>query len=278
MIIGLTGQAHSGKDTCADYLVENLLKTGISATKIGLADQLKTICQRLIKVFYGLEIPLDDFYDLQKKEKLHEDCPRFAHQTFKLRTILQMVGTEVFRDCFSEDIWCAFLWSHLPDSRVVIVNDFRQHNEISYFRQPRPFKVNCSIECLCQKLISLFYGLDLPISDFTDPRELEKLHPDYPQFADQVFQLSTILQWVKSNILRDLLSDTTSTHQIDPFYCIRVSRDQRIPLASTNSQHISETQVSQLSVDLEIINNGTLSELYDVLDSHVVSTIKKSLE
>jgi dephospho-CoA kinase len=138
IVIGITGLAHSGKDTSADYII-SALKDRYHVDKFGLADQLKVICQHLIKLFYNIEIPIGDFYDIQKKEQVREDLPKFTGQPFKIRTILQMVGTEIFRDLISEEVWCQYLKEHYiqqdRQDQVVVISDIRMLNEVQYFRQ-----------------------------------------------------------------------------------------------------------------------------------------------
>lgn len=135
IVIGITGLAHSGKDTSADYIISSL-RERYNVIKVGLADQLKIICQHLIKLFYNIEIPIEDFYDIHKKEQVREDLPKFAGQSFKIRTILQMVGTEIFRDLISEEVWCQYLKEHcLKHDQVVVISDIRMLNELQYFRQ-----------------------------------------------------------------------------------------------------------------------------------------------
>lgn len=135
IVIGLTGLAHSGKDTSADYLYAQLAPK-YHVVKVALADRLKIICQAMIRLFYGIEIPLAEFYDIDRKEAVRTDLPLFAGQPFKLRTMLQMIGTEIFRDLLSESIWCQYIKQHYLDDHpcgVLIISDIRMPNEIEYF-------------------------------------------------------------------------------------------------------------------------------------------------
>jgi hypothetical protein len=135
LVIGITGLAHSGKDTSADYLYSKL-RTECNVVKIALADQLKVICQSLIQMFYGQQIPLDEFYDMGKKEAIRDELPKFAGQPFKLRTILQMVGTEIFRDLISKSVWCNYIKEKYIDNNacdILIISDIRMPDEISFF-------------------------------------------------------------------------------------------------------------------------------------------------
>jgi hypothetical protein len=137
-IITFSGLAHSGKDTSADYLVEKFNQLGIKAIKIGLADRLKVISQKLIKLFYDIDIPIEEFYDMEKKELVREDLPDFEGKSFKLRTVLQKVGTEIFRDMLWSGIWCDYVaknLSKLDEYQVIIISDCRFPDELDYFKQ-----------------------------------------------------------------------------------------------------------------------------------------------
>jgi len=87
MIIGLGFQARSGKDTVADFLVENH-----SFTKIAFADALKEGAA----VIFGLDH--DQLYGDKKDvvDEFWEDTPR---------NILQKMGTECMRRGYRDDLW-----------------------------------------------------------------------------------------------------------------------------------------------------------------------------
>ena len=99
-VISFTGLAHSGKDTSSDYLVRKLSEKGYKVTKVGLADRLKHLCRKLIKMFYSIDISIEDFYDINKKEQIRPELPWFNNQPFTLRTVLQQIGSEIFRDTY----------------------------------------------------------------------------------------------------------------------------------------------------------------------------------
>ena len=119
--------------TSADFLVNHLQ----GAVKIALADRLKIICRQLIHLFYGIEIPLADFYDYDQKERIHPEYPLFGGQPFKIRTVLQLIGTEIFRNLFYQSIWCQWVKEHYLDQmthRYVIISDIRLPDEVQFFR------------------------------------------------------------------------------------------------------------------------------------------------
>lgn len=143
-VIGITGLAHSGKDTTADYMVNRLnslnrINIKHNVIKISLADQLKVICRKLIKMFYNCDVPMEDFYDMEKKEMIHTNIPPFNGQPFKIRTLLQQIGTDICRDMISTSIWCQYLYEqyimNASDNSVVVISDLRMPDEINYFKR-----------------------------------------------------------------------------------------------------------------------------------------------
>lgn len=135
IVIGITGKAHSGKDTSADYIVSLLNKYKV--IKVCLADQLKYICQKLVKCFYNIDMPIEDFYDFLKKEQEQPELPQFNGKPFKIRTILQTIGTDICRNMLFRSIWCDYIKEKYitPNSYdIIVVSDIRMLDEIKYFK------------------------------------------------------------------------------------------------------------------------------------------------
>lgn len=108
MIIGLTGQMQVGKDTVADYLVENY-----GFKKVGFAEKMyEAVC--------GLMGITED----EALRWKHEDKKvvvvdgQFPYTTVKQpitwRGFLQRFGTDMGRDVFGEDFWVDQLINRLP--------------------------------------------------------------------------------------------------------------------------------------------------------------------
>ena len=136
IVIGITGKAHSGKDTSADYIVSMLDKYGYKVIKVCLADQLKYICQKVVKYFYNIDLPIEDFYDYLKKEQEQPELPHFNGKPFKIRTLLQMIGTDICRNMLFRSIWCDYIKEKYitPNNYdIIVVSDIRMLNEIKYF-------------------------------------------------------------------------------------------------------------------------------------------------
>ena len=83
MLFGIMGQKGSGKDTCADFLIENH-----NYIKFSFADCLKRACKEIFLLsdeqLYGT---------IQQKET---PDPRWHHTT--PRKIMQYVGTDLLRN------------------------------------------------------------------------------------------------------------------------------------------------------------------------------------
>lgn len=154
-IIGIAGHKGAGKDTVASivsyyYTVDNPTYNNwligydnkIFLNTIHFADKLKSLCADLFN------IPVEYFYDRGHKDKLYYcfDNKTFINELdiklnryhifdtnenlakcieeykgkiiFKLRTILQYIGTEIFRNQVFKDIWVR----HTMDKAIDIAN------------------------------------------------------------------------------------------------------------------------------------------------------------
>jgi hypothetical protein len=111
MIIGISGQAGSGKDTAAQYLIDNH-----GFVRIGLADKIKRICKDVFDFSDGQlwgpsssrNTP-DDRYKRSECIECGGDPQKTRHCDgssvyLTPRYALQKLGTEWGRDCY-ENIW-----------------------------------------------------------------------------------------------------------------------------------------------------------------------------
>ena len=131
-IIGLIGFINSGKGTVATHLVEKY-----NFRQDSFAASLKDACS----VIFGWPRHLlegdtkesrewRDQVDLWWTEKLH--IPNFSP-----RLALQIVGTDVLRNHFNQDLWFLTLQNRIrnnPEQHVVI-SDVRFPNEIKFIRE-----------------------------------------------------------------------------------------------------------------------------------------------
>lgn len=116
IIIGFAGSKGSGKDTCADYLVEHF-----GFTKYAFAEPIKDICRTLF------DLSDDQLYgDLREVVDL-----RYNHTP---RQILQKMGTDFCRDMIDPEFWLKYFkrWANRPNIRQgkIVVSDVRFQNEL----------------------------------------------------------------------------------------------------------------------------------------------------
>ena len=121
MLIGVSGKAGSGKDTIGDYLVKEY-----AFKKIALADPIK----RLVKDVFAL----DDHavYDRVAREQSLQRWPKWS-----VRTLLQFIGTELFREKIDDSVWVKSLWYKIQDDKAnnYVCPDIRFPNELNYFME-----------------------------------------------------------------------------------------------------------------------------------------------
>ena len=131
IIIGLTGKKHSGKDTTADYLVNNY-----NFIKIAFADSLKMACREI----FGFNN--DQLFDENIKEQIDKD---WGHSP---REIFQKVGTELFRNTLPQlcvnihdDIWIRSVEKKIKNiinntndknNIKIVITDIRFPNELTF--------------------------------------------------------------------------------------------------------------------------------------------------
>jgi hypothetical protein len=116
IIIGITGRARAGKDTGADYLVNNY-----GFVKISFAAPIK----RALKAMTGID---DDFiYGDRKEEHLDVLCGNSP------RRLLQTLGTEWGRDVVGKDFWIKLAMAEakrqMAAGNNVVISDVRFNNE-----------------------------------------------------------------------------------------------------------------------------------------------------
>jgi hypothetical protein len=119
-IVGLSGWARSGKDTAADYLVDNY-----GYTKFSFASPMKEAMYRLdprITINELSNTSLRIGVDVYGWEGLKERSP-------DVRGLLQRFGTEVGREMFGQDFWVDYAMSQIPDGAKVVIADVRFPNE-----------------------------------------------------------------------------------------------------------------------------------------------------
>ncbi len=125
-IIGVTGRAHSGKDTVCRMAAELVLAEDLHPAIIACADPLKEMCARLYCTAFN--VPRSAFYGTfaEKARVLRTN----EHGEWSGRRLLQHVGTEGFRYTHNQ-VWSMYMIGrakNLFDERsadVVLVSDIR---------------------------------------------------------------------------------------------------------------------------------------------------------
>ena len=133
MIIGIVGFIGSGKDTVAQELVKR------GCTQDSLAAPLKDLCASVFgwprHLVEGDTIESRDFRetpDIYWSQRL--DVPNFTP-----RLALQLMGTEVMRNHFHQDIWLSSLEYRIrqksANTPCVVISDARFTNELDLIRK-----------------------------------------------------------------------------------------------------------------------------------------------
>jgi hypothetical protein len=108
-IVGITGMAGSGKDTLGDIL---------GGEHLSFAEPLKRVCS------YVFDIPYDELNTQEGKARVHENGFGFTN-----RRILQLVGTDAFRNLVDSEVWVAKFRREAEEFEYVVVTDLRFDNE-----------------------------------------------------------------------------------------------------------------------------------------------------
>jgi hypothetical protein len=130
-IIALTGKAGSGKDTAANYLIENY-----GYQKMSFAETLK---DAVAAVFGWPRDMLEGVTDESRRWREQKDewwsCRLGMY--ISPRKVLMTWGTELCRDAFHQDIWIASLERkllQLPADAKIVITDCRFDNEAKMIR------------------------------------------------------------------------------------------------------------------------------------------------
>jgi len=123
MIIGITGQKRSGKDTVTAMLTDSypLMKF----ERIALADAMKDFTQELLKM------PLEDLEYLKDNEDVSITRDSAA---VSMRHFLQTLGQGVKEITKDDLVWCKFLVSRLDPEVNYVISDIRFPFEATFFR------------------------------------------------------------------------------------------------------------------------------------------------
>ena len=134
VLLGLVGYAQSGKDTAAAHLVKEW-----DFARVAFADPLRAAIYELnpqVKVGWIRRRRVQDIVDElgweQAKTKYTE-----------IRRLLQVMGTDVGRMMFGENVWVDIADKNIRDNKLdnVVITDARFSNEIDYVKRNGGFTV-----------------------------------------------------------------------------------------------------------------------------------------
>ena len=132
MILSTSGLISSGKDTIADYLINNY-----GFQQFSFANSLKEVCCSI----FGWEPDMISGKTPEsrlEREKVDQWwATRLGIPEFSPRWALQHFGTDVCRKHFHDDIWIASLENKLmkTDASNIIITDARFPNELEMIQQ-----------------------------------------------------------------------------------------------------------------------------------------------
>ena len=115
-IIGIGGNARSGKDTLANNLVSILAELDIKAEKVSFANALR----QSVDDFLLRELGISAFTEDKKEKDI-------------IRPFLVFWGTDIMRGR-DEDVWVKKLQSSLKEDQVNIISDLRFTNELDWIQ------------------------------------------------------------------------------------------------------------------------------------------------
>lgn len=119
MIVGIFGKKGHGKDTIADYLVQKY-----NFHKLTYAEPIKKICK--------------DIFSLSDEQLTNHRLKEIVDPRWDKspREIMQLIGTDLFRKTFSNNIWVNILREKakllLLEGKNIVISDIRHTNELEH--------------------------------------------------------------------------------------------------------------------------------------------------
>ncbi len=130
MIVGLVGLIGSGKDTAADFLVNQF-----NFKRESFAGHLKDI----VSIVFSWDRELLEGRTASSRQWREQADPWWSNRlgfTVTPRWVLQYWGTDVLRNHFHNDIWIASLEKKLSvNTRDIVITDCRFPNEIAVLKK-----------------------------------------------------------------------------------------------------------------------------------------------
>ena len=123
--IGLSGWARSGKDTVANYIIENY-----GYTKASFAQPIR---EALVNLNPNINVGESNQASLATSVRLL-GWEQLKDISVDVRPLMQRLGTEVGREMFGEDFWVDTALDRIPDGSKVVFSDVRYPNEANAVR------------------------------------------------------------------------------------------------------------------------------------------------
>lgn len=124
-VIGIAGYARSGKDTIGRYLVNRY-----DYTRVAFADAVRDAVYTLNPLIKTEELGHVRLQRLVEDEGW--DAAKVRHD--EIRRLLQVMGTEVGRMLFGENVWIDIAKRKMEGHELVVITDVRFQNEADAIR------------------------------------------------------------------------------------------------------------------------------------------------
>lgn len=148
IVILISGKIKSGKNQLADFMKEYFEKQNLKVSSDYFAKAVKDGCKEDFKKLtdelnnYVIELKrviiskynyINEILDSKIDELKISDENWYENKTFITRTILQLYGTEIFRNRVDSDYWVKQVKDKCEksDSDIILVTDTRFPNEIT---------------------------------------------------------------------------------------------------------------------------------------------------
>jgi len=212
-IILISGKMQSGKNVVAKF-IEEFMNDKTSVEQLYFAKNLKDYCKNdfkkivdymnsfidNIKTKYESIIPNILFEEIGKLRI--EDENFYENKTEFTRLLLQIYGTEIFRDRVDKNYWVNKVAENIKnsDSKYILITDVRFPNEITHLSK----SLNNTKNDELYKIITLRVNRDLDRNSIIHEHESESRLDDYN--FDYVINNNGSLEELK-NITIDFLND-----------------------------------------------------------------------
>lgn len=139
----ISGKKQSGKDTLAKMISEELSRKELSSKIISFADPLKKMCHIVfgipMELMYGSDEDKETLTTVQwdglprnVRNKYHPLQGHYRTGSMTVREVLQVIGTDIFRERIYKDVWAAAPFKAQHDEDFVLIPDCRFPNEVQY--------------------------------------------------------------------------------------------------------------------------------------------------